>query len=75
VWTHNEHVFGLIRSSPRGRVLVLGNFSNQPQVVPYYRLAEMGFGGELLDLIDERPYGVREDLLLDPYASRWLEAE
>ncbi len=44
VWTHNESVFGLIRESPRGRVLVLGNFSEKPQTVPAYRLHELGFG-------------------------------
>ena len=33
VWTHNERVFGLIRESARGRLLVLGNFSEWGQAV------------------------------------------
>jgi amylosucrase len=74
VWTHNEHVFGLIRTSPRGKVLVLGNFSDQPQTVPAYRLAEMGFGGELLDLVEERPCPGWRDLSLGPYGFVWLQA-
>jgi amylosucrase len=74
VWTHNEHVFGLIRTSPRGKVLVLGNFSDQPQTVPAYRLAEMGFGGELLDLVEERPCPGWRDLPLGPYGFAWLQA-
>lgn len=73
VWTHNEHVFGLIRESPRGRVLVLGNFSPDPQAVPSYRLAAMGFGGKLTDLIDGRKTEEARDLALEGYGYAWLQ--
>ena len=75
VWTYNEHVFGLLRDSPRGRVLVLGNFSAAPQTVPAYRLMEMGFGQELLDLVHGRQILGWQDLTLDGYASYWLSVE
>lgn len=72
VWTHNDAVFGLLRESPRGRMLVLGNFSEQSQTVPTYRLQEMYFGGQLVDAITQRPIPGWHDLPLKPYQSLWL---
>jgi len=72
VWTHNEHIFGLIRESPRGRVLILGNFSDQAQTAPAYRLLEMGFGGQLLDLVNGRIVPGWQDLHIEPYGFYWL---
>jgi amylosucrase len=75
VWTHNDHVFGLIRESPRGRILVLGNFSDKPQSVPVYRLLEMGFGGQLVNLVDGRSIPGWQDLRLEPYGFLWLRVQ
>jgi amylosucrase len=75
VWTHNDHVFGLIRESPRGRILVLGNFSDKPQSVPAYRLLEMGFGGQLVNLVDGRSAPGWQDLRLEPYGFLWLRVQ
>jgi amylosucrase len=75
VWTHNDHIFGLIRESPRGRVLILGNFSDQVQTAPSYRLQEMGFGGQLQDLVNGRIVPGWKDLSLEPYGFYWLSAE
>ncbi|MCP5096217.1 MAG: alpha-amylase, partial [Chloroflexi bacterium] len=73
VWTHNEAVFGLIRQSARGRLLILGNFSDIPQAVPRYRLDEMGFSGLLLNRITEEPIEMRGDVKLAPYGSMWVQ--
>jgi amylosucrase len=74
VWTHNEQVFGLLRDSPRGRLLVLANFSERPQDVPGHRLVEIGFGGEQVDRLTGRriltTYGVK----LAAYEVVWLAA-
>ncbi len=75
VWTHNEHLFGLVRESPRGRVLVAGNFSDRVQTVPAYRMLEMGFGGRLLNIVDGREISGWQDLKFDPYGFYWLSAE
>ncbi|MEZ4519919.1 MAG: alpha-amylase family glycosyl hydrolase [Chloroflexota bacterium] len=74
VWTHNDHVFGLLRDNPHGRVLVLANFSERPQSVPGYRLHEMGFGDRVLDLLTGRESGTAAGLLLEGYESLWLTA-
>ncbi|PIE81135.1 MAG: alpha-amylase [Chloroflexi bacterium] len=75
VWSHNEAVFALLRESPRGRVLILGNFSEQPQTVPAYRLQEMHFGGQLLECLNQRPVEGCHDVQLEPYQSVWLQAQ
>ena len=73
VWSHNEAIFALLRQSPHGRILILGNFSEQAQTMPAYRLAELGFGGELVELVGERPLSGNHDLQLEPYQSLWLK--
>ncbi|NCF65501.1 MAG: alpha-amylase [Chloroflexi bacterium] len=72
VWTHNEHVFGLLRESPRGRVLVLGNFSEWGQAVSRGRLKELGFDGPLVELIIDQNLDAWSDIYLEPYQAMWL---
>ena len=73
VWTYNDHVFGLVRQSPRGQVLVLGNFSDQPQTITRQRLAELGFSGALLDRLNKRYFDGWFEMRLEPYQAVWLE--
>ncbi|MBK8987106.1 MAG: alpha-amylase family protein [Chloroflexi bacterium] len=75
VWTHNIHIFGLLRQSPRGKLLILGNFSRQPQTVPAYRLHDLGFSGALRDQLTAQFVYPATDLLLEPYQSLWLQPE
>jgi len=75
VWTHNESVFGLLRDSPRGRVLVLANFSDRPQTVPGYRLHEMLFGGRLIDRLTGRAIESAPGITLEGYEALWLTPE
>ncbi|MFW6096798.1 MAG: alpha-amylase, partial [Chloroflexota bacterium] len=74
VWTHNEQVFGLLRDSPRGRLLVLANVGEAAQRVPGSRLQEIGFGGTLFDQITGRQLDAWPSLLLEPYEVVWLPA-
>ena len=72
VWTHNDQVFGLLRSSPRGRVLVLANMTEATQQVPAYRLAELGLAGTLRDILSDEIRPAGRDWVLAPYAVAWL---
>lgn len=72
VWTHNEAVFGLLRDSPRGRVLVLANFSERLQTVPGYRLHEMYFGGRLVDRLTGAVVESAVGITLEGYEVLWL---
>ena len=75
VWTHNEAVFGLLRDSPRGRVLALANFSDRPQTVPGYRLHEMVFGGRQVDRLTGRQIDSAPGITLEGYEALWLTPE
>ncbi len=75
VWTHNEAVLGLLRDSPRGRVLVLANFSEGPQTVPGYRLYELGFGMRLVDRLTGRAVDSAPGITLRSYEALWLMPE
>ncbi len=72
VWTDNEHVFGLLRESPRGRVLALANFSEWGQAIRRSRLQELGFDGPLLELIIGQNLDAWSDIYLEPYQAMWL---
>ncbi|MFN2221355.1 MAG: hypothetical protein ACK2UH_02290, partial [Candidatus Promineifilaceae bacterium] len=72
VWTNNERVFGFLRDSPRGRLLIIGNFSEMPQGVPAFRLHEMGFEGVLVNLLDGRNLESWRNLHLGPFEAMWL---
>ena len=74
VWSHNEAVFGLLRESPRGRLLILGNFSEHAQTIPAYRLQELRFDGRLIDHITGKSVDGWHDVQLEPYGSIWLQA-
>ena len=72
VWTKNEAVFGLLRQSPRGEMLVLANFSPRMQVVPSWRTTEVGFEGVLFDHITQTTIDSAFDIPLGPYQMQWL---
>lgn len=73
VWTHNDHVFGLLRSSARGRILVLANFSEQVQSVPRYRIHQMAFEGPLVEHLEGKELDGWSDIVLEPCQAVWLE--
>ena len=75
VWTNSERVFGLIRESARGRVLVLANFSEWGTAVSRARLREMGFTGPLTDRLTNRPFDPWSDIYLEAYQFLWLQAD
>jgi len=73
IWTHNDHVFGLLRDNPRGRLLILANVTEQPQTVNRDRLRELGFHGLLLNRLTDQPINMWHDLTLEPYQVVWLQ--
>ena len=62
----------MLRDSPRGRVLVLANFSERPQTVPGFRLHEMVFGGYLVDRLTGRVIDSAPGITLEGYEALWL---
>lgn len=72
VYTHNEQVFGLLRHSPRGNILALGNFSESFQFVTGQRLRELGFGHDLHDHLGKRFINGQFGITLAPFQAVWL---
>ncbi|MCA9942561.1 MAG: alpha-amylase family protein [Anaerolineales bacterium] len=73
IWPHNDHVLGLLRHNPRGRLLILANVTEQPQTISRDRLRALGFHGLLRNRLDEQPVNMWHDLTLEPYQVVWLQ--
>jgi amylosucrase len=73
VWVGNDQVLAIVRESPRGRLLVMGNCTETTQHVTARRLGELGFGGILRDHIGDRLLHSQYDIALAPYETLWLE--
>lgn len=71
-WLHNDKVFGLIRESQRGKLLLIANFTDQPQTVAGKRFQELGFGQTLREQLTDRIFSGWQDILLNPYEAMWL---
>ncbi|MGB1252476.1 MAG: alpha-amylase family protein [Candidatus Promineifilaceae bacterium] len=73
VWTHNNAVLGIVRESARGRILGLGNFSPEWQVISARRLNDLGFDQTLTDHLSQQQFDANSSIPLAPYQSRWLQ--
>lgn len=71
----NPHLLGYIRQHEGERLLVVANFSEQPQTLDANRLRVYGLSYHLHDLLSERTLPPGQPLLLDPYQTVWLAAE
>ncbi|GAB4527844.1 MAG: alpha-amylase family protein [Haliangiales bacterium] len=72
VWTHNDHVLGVLRHGPRGRILVLANMSEQPQLVTHERVSALGFASARWDHLADRPVPDGQAVYLSGYEVVWL---
>ena len=68
----NDQVLALLRQSARGRLLLLGNFSERWQTVSRHRLAALGFDQLLYDHVSRQRLKGGADLGLRPYQLLWL---
>jgi amylosucrase len=77
VWTGKDHVFGLWREQARERLLVLANFTADPQPVALSVIRDRGLRlSEAAAAVDGRPLeGYREFVVLAPYQHLWLPAD
>lgn len=74
ITTDNAQVFGFVRHHSGQRLLILANFSEQPQPVDGNVLRMYGPGTRFSDLIRQTSFTIGEMLLLEPYQYLWLEA-
>lgn len=74
VETGNPHLFGYVRAGGGQHLLVLANFSEQPQALDANLLRMYGLGYRFSDMVGGQPCGADQPLLLEPYQSVWLQA-
>jgi amylosucrase len=70
----NGHVFGYVRQSDQGRVLVLCNFSEHEQHVAANTVRANGLSYDFTDLVTGEEVVLHEQLVLAPYRFVWLVA-
>jgi amylosucrase len=75
VETSNARLFGYIREHSGQRLLIVANFSEQPQELDANRLRIYGPGYRFADLISGESRTAEGPLRLGPYEYVWLEAE
>ncbi|MEY2847498.1 MAG: hypothetical protein RI885_163 [Actinomycetota bacterium] len=68
--TGTDHVLGYQRPSEDSLVLVLANFSDEPQSISPVTLS--GMGGEAFDLVEGRAVTLADGIRLAPYEFAWL---
>ncbi|RKT47343.1 alpha-amylase family glycosyl hydrolase [Thiocapsa rosea] len=73
LWSDNVHVLAFARHRNDGHLLVLANFSEDPQSVQGDLPRHAGLTGELTDLIDGNPStDASGRIQLPPYGLQWL---
>lgn len=70
--TANEHVLGYVRFSEGNRLIILANFSDEPQEIEGNKLRTAGLGRFFQDMIEDKTYPTSENLLMEPYQILWL---
>ena len=73
VSTSNPHILGYLRTHDGHRMVVLANFSEQPQQIGGNKLRTAGLGRFFKDVIQEKTYLTSEPVLLEPYQILWLD--
>ena len=73
-WTGNDHVFGLLREHAGHRVVLVGNFTADPQAARLAAVHDRGLAlGPEAAVPDGRPLREHgEFLILEPYQFAWL---
>ncbi len=70
--TNNEHVLGYVRSHAGSRLIVLANFSAEPQTIDGNRLRTAGLGRFFRDEIQGATFASSKLLALESYQIVWL---
>ncbi len=70
--TGNKHLLSFIRINESYRLIVIANFTDQPQSVDGNRLRTVGLGRFFKDALTDREFGTSDDIVVDAYETLWL---
>ncbi len=68
----NPHVFGYVRRNGTQNLLILNNFSEDPQIIAPNTLRLLGIRSDFEDLVSENLYTSEAELVLAPFQYLWL---
>lgn len=71
--TGNPHLLGYIRKNQDQCLLIVANFSEFDQVMPWEKLAEAGLTKPAREIFTQKPKPVDQDLLFNGYRYMWLD--
>jgi amylosucrase len=71
--TGNPHLFGYIRAFENQRILVVNNFSDNPQKMDTGRLEIYGARGDVVNLLSDTVVSLEGDLMVEDYRAVWLD--
>lgn len=71
----SKHLFAYVRQLLNERVLVICNFSEQPQIIDGNEVRLHGLGYHFVDLVSGQPYSTINALMLEPYQFVWLRVD
>ncbi|TWT59013.1 Amylosucrase [Thalassoglobus neptunius] len=68
----NPHVLAYVRMNDSARMVVLANFSEEPQEISGNQIRTAGFGHFFEDVLEGSELNTSADISLSPYQIRWL---
>ena len=71
--TGNPHLFGYIRTFDNQKILVVSNFSDEPQKMNVEKLEMYGAGGKVVNLLNDKIVSLSKDIWLNEYRAVWLD--
>jgi amylosucrase len=71
--TGNSHLFGYIRAFENQRIIIINNFSDNPQKVDSGILERYGTTRDVVNRLTDEVLTIDGDLLIDAYRAVWLE--
>jgi amylosucrase len=68
----NDHVLAYLRWHDASQLIVLANFSEEPQILPVQSFRQQGFAHFCRDLFTDKMYSTADVIELEPYELLWL---
>jgi len=72
---NNPHVLGYVRAFEGNRIVVLANFSDQPQAIDGNHLRTAGMGRFFVDVISNATLTTSGEITLEAYGAYWLQRD
>jgi amylosucrase len=73
IHTGNSHLFGYIREFEKQKILIINNFSDEPQKMEADRLEVCGVRADIVNLLTNELVSLENGLTIEIYRAVWLD--